>query len=259
MGLSCGKDVQGETHFAFTVVPAADLVTPTSAVVTVNFSQALLLRGAADHITAMAGDLKRQLGQESSANVQYLLQTSVRRALDDLGKTEAEYKKEADLPASASAVDVFFDDIRANYKDALDALLKDSARSARFAPELMRVNLAAVGAPSPLSHGSEAVLESILHHARAFEVAASSRVMTFNLDVYSEPTGATISYRQRLDPPGFKPLDHTTDWHIPNVYHATYLVKFQKSGYVVQTLTFNGGENSSTSITAHVVRKGRTQ
>jgi hypothetical protein len=84
-----------------------------------------------------------------------------------------------------------------------------------------------------------------------------SGYLTFTLEVSSTPDHATVSYRQRLDPE-FKKLDHGTDWHIPNLYHATYLIKFQKPGCEERVITFEGGESNG-PVHADIVCNGRAR
>jgi hypothetical protein len=52
--------------------------------------------------------------------------------------------------------------------------------------------------------------------------------MTFNLDVYSDPKGATISYAERGKEDHL--LDHETDWRVENLPRAVYSIRLQKPG-----------------------------
>ena len=70
--------------------------------------------------------------------------------------------------------------------------------------------------------------------------------MTFNLDVYSTPKGATISYRQRGGE--FHPLDHETDWRIENLARAVYLIRLQKPGYDDKEVQFDAIDSTRTSL-----------
>lgn len=245
--------IKGETHFTFTVEPPVGLVTPTSVAVTVNPSQIDLLRGEADHLKAKAQHLKQQLSSEDLATDQVLLRSSVQDAVSELDKTEAAYKERGMEPSYAKAVDIFFDDIRFGYGQALKTLTAGSGQARQFGPQLERVN-AAQGAASPrLNPASQAVLSSILHNARAYEVVASSGVMTFNLNVYSEPKGAAISYRRTGE--DYHPLDHETDWRIENLPRAVYSIRLQKPGYEDKEVPFDAVDSTSTSIDIRLDRK----
>lgn len=77
--------------------------------------------------------------------------------------------------------------------------------------------------------------------------------MTFNLDVFSEPKGAAISYRLRGGE--YHALDHETDWRIENLTRAVYLIRFQKPGYEDREVTFDAIDSTSTSIDIRLKRK----
>jgi hypothetical protein len=259
MGRFCrSPQVEGDLRFTFDLQPAIGLVTPTSVAVTVNPSQIQLLLGEADRLKAKAQHIRGQLSSENMTANQVLLQNSLQEALADLDKTEEAYKQKGSDQSSARPVNIFFDDIRFDYGEALKTLANQSAQGPQAGPRLERVSAALGGPPPRLSPASQAVLASILHNARAYDVLASSGYVTFTLEVTSTPDHATVSYRQRLDPE-FKTLDHETDWHIPNLYHATYLIRFQKTGCEEQVITFQGGESSSTSLHADLVCKRRAR
>jgi hypothetical protein len=236
-------------------------VTPTSAIVIVNPSQIELLRADADHLRAKAENLSQRLRSGHMVADQELLLENVKEAMGDLDKTEAAYKEREDKgaePSYTQAVNVFFDDIRFEYGDALKSLKRNPALLHQTGPRPVLASSRIGGSPPRLNRASEAVLKSIMHNAKAYDVMASSGKTTFDLEVSSEPTGATVSYRQRIDPE-YKTLDHQTDWRIPNLYHATYLIRFQKSDCEEQVITFQGGESTSTSVHASLVCKGRAR
>jgi hypothetical protein len=246
--------LEGNTHFSFVVEPAPDLVTPTSVDVTVNPSQIQLLRGEADRLRAKAEQLSRQLRSGDTATNQVILQTNLHEAMDDLDKTEVKYKEIGTNPLPAQAVGVFFDDIRFSYGEALRVLANESAQSSATGPRFERVGAALAGPLPRLSHASDAVVASILHNAEAYSVVASSGEMTFTLDVYSDPPGATISYRTRITEYLF--LDHDTDWHIDNLPRAVYLIRLQKTGYEDQERPFDAIKNKGTSIKITLKQSG---
>jgi hypothetical protein len=255
-GTCRGPILEGDTRFAFEVEPAAGLQTPTSANVTVNPSQAQLLRAEAARLTAKANLLKQQLGSEGTAANLAMLRKSVSQEISELVKTQASYKEDGIVPSSERAVNVFFDEIRFNYDQALKALSGSSAQSRLAGPRLERVSMS-LGDSSPLaSSGSDVVLGSFSYNATAYLVAASSATMTFNLEVVSVPKGATVSYKQRTDP-DFTPVGQRTDCQIPNLYRAGYSIRFQKPGYEERLYEFNGQTSADTKITVQLIRKGR--
>jgi hypothetical protein len=244
---------KGDVRFTFTVEPAMGLVMPTSVAVTVNPSQIQLLLAEADRLKAKAEHLRQQLNSKNMAANQVLLRNSVQEATTDLDKTENIYKQKGLDHLSAQAVNIFFDDIRLNYGEALKVLANDSARGAQTGPRLERVS-AVVGGSSPrLNRASQAVLASILHNARAYNVVASSGLITFNLEVSSDPQGASVFYGQRGEK--YHSLYHETDWRIDNLPRAVYLIRFQKQGYVDREVTFDAINNTSSNIHVRLVRK----
>jgi hypothetical protein len=245
--------LEGDVRFTFTVEPALGLVTPTSVAVTVNPSQIQLLIAEADRLKAKALHLRQQLSSENMAANQVLLQSNLKEALADLDRTEASYKEKGLDTSSAQAVNIFFDDIRISYGDALTALAKNMAQVRQAGPRLELVNAAMAGSSPRLNRASAAVLSSIMHNAKAYDVVASSKSMTFNLDVYSEPKGATISYRLRGGE--YHPLDHETDWRIENLTRAVYLIRLQKPGYEDKEVPFDAIDSTSTSIDVRLERK----
>jgi len=239
-------ELEGDLQFALTVDPAPNVVIPTSVAVTVNPSQVQLLLAVADRLKARAQQLKQQLSSEGIAANQALLRNSLFEALADVDSTEAAYKQREREPSAAHAVNVFFDDIRLTYGDALKAISDQSAKLRHTGTLMERVSAFPRGSSLNPDPASEAVLASILHAARACEIVASLKEMTFNLDVFSNPKGATISYRLRGEE--YHPLDHETDWRIENLPRAVYLIRLQKQGYEDKEVTFDAIDSTSTSI-----------
>jgi hypothetical protein len=179
----------------------------------------------------------------------------VQDAKKDVDQTEKNYKQQGGEPSSELAKDIkiFFQDIRNDYADALKEPVKQSAQNIRGeAPfELVRASL---WEPNPpLDPVSEAVLGSILHNAAAYEVVASTRDVKFNLDVYSDPQGASISWKLRGDQ--YTPADHITDWRIENLPIAVYYILLQKRGYADKETRFDASSNTGSSIHVRLERK----
>lgn len=190
-----------ETEFSFTVEPAPTLVSPTAAAVTVNPSQIQLLLGEADLLKGKAKQLEEQLASGSKTSNQELLRNSLLEVNEDLNKTEAAFKAKGVEESSVRDVNDFFDDIRFGYREA-----SKSASLRGNDGQLLRVS----AARSAASLNASRVLKSIRRNADAYDLVASTRALTFNLDVYSEPKGATITYRLRGDE--YHSVDHATDW-----------------------------------------------
>lgn len=244
---------EGDIRFAFTVEPSKGLVTPTSVAVTVNPSQIQLLLAEANRLKAKAEHLRQQLNSENLAVNQVLLRNSVQEAITDLERTEEAYKQRGVDQSSARAVNMFFDDIRLNYGEALNALTKDSARGLQTKLRLELVSRITGGSSPRLGPGAQAVLASILRNAKAYDTVASSGSMTFTVDVYSDPQGASVSYRQRNGE--YRALDHETDWRIENLIRGVWFIRLQKPGYEDTERTVDAMDIEHPSINVHLVRK----
>jgi hypothetical protein len=251
--------MEGDTHATFILEPNKELVTPTSVEVTVNPSQVKLLLVEADHLKAKAQDLRQRLSSADTATKQVLLQTSVQEAKNDLDRTEKIYKEQGGEPSSelAKDINIFFQDIRTDYADALKEPVKQSAQNIRGEAQFELVRASLREPNPPLDPVSEAVVGSVLHNAAAYEVVASTRDIRFNLDVYSDPQGATISWKLRGDQ--YKPVDHDTDWRIENLPIAVYYIRLQKNGYADKETRFDAISNSGSSIHVHLERKQGAQ
>jgi hypothetical protein len=156
-------------------------------------------------------------------------------------------------PSSVRAVNAFFDDIRYEYGEALKILATESGRVGQNGPKLLAVGVALPSSSAHFTRASKAVLKSILHNAKAYDVVATSKSVTFNLEVYSVPDGATISYRQRGGE--YHSVDHVTDWRIENLIRAVYYIRLQKLGFEDNEVTFDAVDSTSTSIKVPLVRK----
>ncbi|MGA2887309.1 MAG: hypothetical protein ABSE51_04605 [Terracidiphilus sp.] len=168
--------LEGDVWFTFNL-EAANLATPTSATVIVNPSQVELLHYEAERLKAKYEHLKQQLSAENMATNHDLLLKNVKDAMDDLKRTETAYKEKEDkgaLPSYAQAIDVFFDDIRLGYDDALKSLGKDSVLLRQSGPRLVLVSSAFGGSALHLKAAQEAVLRSMLHNASAYNFLAAS-------------------------------------------------------------------------------------
>lgn len=234
------------------VEPDIELVTPSSVAVTVNPPQIKLLLTEAERLRTTAQDIERQLSTGNADSNQALLRNSVRDAFIRVAETEATFKQQGIDRATVPAVNTFFDDIRSSYSDALKVFVSDSTQIPKTA-HLEEV-LASIGNPaSQLNTKSEAVIKSILHNANAYDIAAASKELTFSLDVYSEPQGATIAYKLRGDE--YHPLDHETDWHIENLPRAVYTIRLQKAGYLDKEVTYDAIDSTDNGIHVQLERQ----
>jgi hypothetical protein len=241
-------------EFSLTVEPSPGLVTPTAVSATVNPPQIRLLLGEAEKLRAKAKHLEDQLALGNKTADQDLLRSSLREASEDLNKTEETFKRKGVEQSSMQAVNAFFDDIRFDYQDALGTLgSKVAGRGEKDGQLLMRVSAARAGAPPSGSGASLTVLKSIRHNANAYDIVANTKALTFTLEVYSEPDGATISYRRRGGE--YHSVDHDTDWRIENLVRAVWQIRLQKPGFEDSEKDFDAIDSTGTSITIKLRRK----
>jgi hypothetical protein len=234
--------VDGDKQFDFTLEANKALVIPTSAVVTVNPSQAELLSGQVDQLRAKAREL-------TAITDRAVLQNSVVDLQKDIDQTEAEFKSKGDMAnAQAQAANAFFDDIRYTYGEALTALASQSAQARSAKPYLELVTT-----PPRATVMSNPVVTSILHNANAYDVVAETKSLIFTLEVFSSPREATISYRLRGGE--YHYVEHDTDWKIENLPRAVYLVRVQKAGYEDQERPYDAIDSTIPSIKFDLKRK----
>jgi hypothetical protein len=118
-------------------------------------------------------------------------------------------------------------------------------------PRLVHVNGVTGGQSRRVNRASDLVLASIQHNVDAYQIVASSKYLTFDLEVYSDPRGATISYKLRGDE--YKTVEHETDWIIRNIPRAVYFVRLQMQGCKDEEQRFDAITDPGTSI--HVALK----
>jgi hypothetical protein len=245
--------LEGNFRFNFSVKADSGLVTPTSVAVTVNPSQVALLQLEADHLRTKVQRLRQQLSSDNTSASSALLQISVKEALTDLVATESSYKRKGMELSSISAVDAFFDDIRLNYEDVLKSLASASARQSQVNFRLERVTALLEGPKSETSNPSEAVFASILHNAKSYDAVATSQSMTANLEVITEPKGASIYIAKRGL--AYELQDHVTDFRVENLERRVYLIKLHMPGCEDWERQVDAGENSSPFIEHRFVCK----
>lgn len=105
---------------SFQIIPASDLRFPTSAEVTINLSQAQLLRTEASKLERQVQELKAMLS--SPRNSENSLEDAIREALTELDSTETAFRKMATAKLDSDVTGIFFDDLRRTYRDAASTL-----------------------------------------------------------------------------------------------------------------------------------------
>jgi hypothetical protein len=76
---------------------------------------------------------------------------------------------------------------------------------------------------------AQAVLRALEQNELAYKIVADTGTLVFDLDVASNPAGATVSYRRRGDRYHLNPSP--TNTVVRGLPYAIWTVRFQKSGY----------------------------
>jgi hypothetical protein len=242
------RQLFGEDKFAFTVEPPTGIRIPETAAVTVNPAQILLLEGEVDRLTAEASQIRSAIASNSLTQAE--LREKLRTASDALTATQAKYLQHEDPGSSfASQINVFFGDIRRTYENA-DMSLKQISRLEQAAtyPKLEYVSNASLNnSPTAPNSASAVVLAAIQRNVSAYKIVVTTKHLTFNLEVYSEPQGATIYYHSATEDHETK-LAHITDWPIENLTRAYYYFRCHMDGYDDLRQEFDGADDTRTRI-----------
>jgi len=217
------------TKYSFQVIPRTDLVYPTSADVGMRPSQAQLLRTEAIHVQTRIQDLKGQiLEHKSGSKLTSLLRQNVAKAIEALNNTEQQFRSLDSASRQEKDSQVFFDDLRTSYREA-----DQQVKAQEVIPHGSKLLL--VEAPQTKGETAiypvvaQGVLRAFEQNEVAYNTVADAQSLTFDLEVASYPTGATVSFRRRGDE--FKKSPTPTDSTIKALPFAIWLIRFEKDGF----------------------------
>jgi hypothetical protein len=243
-GLSCDVPTLSDVAPFTVAVQGGPLpVVPTMVSVTVHPSQAKLLSGEANRINAKVAKISDQLKSVKFADSERLLFDGLRQALTDVDGTEKMFRQQATPEDSVKAIAAFFDDIRYQYSKPLELIGKTQSAAGEL-PHVMR---ASVNTSQQLKAVSRAVLGSMIHNAKAYELVSASDSLFFDLKVYSDPEGAAISYRHRGEDDYEKASEPTTVL-IRNLEIGVYDIRSKRDGCLEQTVPYDAVANPDRSL-----------
>jgi hypothetical protein len=213
----------------FQIIPTPGLVLPTSADVAISASQGQLLRREATRLQARIQQVKSDVsGLEVASHkgpVTPLLRQALTDSLSALQATQEEFLKLAtNNEDQRPSAEVFFEDLRKSYKDAISSLTRSTTAMPRR-ERLVRVSDRKRGAEPFLS----LALRPMEQNELAFKVVADQGSLVFDLDVDSTPVGATVSYYRKGDSPRANP--DPTRSTIRSLAYAIWIIRFEKAGY----------------------------
>jgi len=224
----------------FKVIPNENLIFPSSAEVYVNPNQQQLLRTAALEIRSRIQTLKNDLAEHQAgpARSEYkVVRSNVEEAMKALDATQAEYRKLAEEKRNDNAEVVFFEDLRTNYDHLLRLLEHGNVRSSHAQSNgwvlVDQQTEASTRQGANESIIALAALRPFEQNELAYNVAATTGSLTFNLTVKSNPEGANICYYRRGDPCHQDP--QKTNTTIMSLPLAIWTVQFQKDGFKTET------------------------
>jgi hypothetical protein len=220
--------------FTFEVIPDKSLVFPTSAEIGINESQAQILRREAIRLQSAIQDLKGRITETGNdPKLVTLLVDEVTSRKSELLKTETEFNRASADERTSQDSNAFFADIRAQYDDVLNSLnspRNTNRRSASNSPATFRLIAATrlIGYPA-LAQGALRVME---HNELAYTTVADADRLTFDLQVESTPSDATISYKRYGSE--FKVSPDKTNATIKSLTFAIWVVSVEAPGYKEQ-------------------------
>lgn len=221
---------------SFQVIAIPNIALPASAQLTLTVSQTQLLRREAVLLQIRLQALKSGFTQNNGSLVAGSVAEALRKKINEellfLSATESRFRALADPQAQLDApASVFFDDLRMSYEDAKSRLKEQSVQS-NWSGLFMLASL-----ESPQTSGdqlrypvlAQAVFRVFEQNEVAYVTVANAGTLTFDLDVSSDPAGATISYRRRGDP--YRQHPDQTNSVIRALPYAIWTVRFQKQGF----------------------------
>jgi hypothetical protein len=221
----------------FQVIPNPNLVFPTSAEITVNLSQAQLLRREAvrleKRIQLLHSTLKEYIQETRKSGLTELLQGNIKEEIEALRTTEADYLKLANPQGQTPFAPIFFDDLRINYEHAL-LLVNGRLSATPKAGSFMLVDnkLTKEDQATTQTLLGLAVLRSFEQNELAYKTVVDVGSLVFNLEINSAPAGASISYYRRGESP--RKNSSPTNSTIHSLPYAIWNIKLEMQGYQVE-------------------------
>jgi hypothetical protein len=217
----------------FKVNANVDLIYPKGAEITVNPSQIQFLRAQSLKLQMKVQELKASLaaldGGTKGTQLTAVLRFSVEEALKSVDESESKFKSLGSSSPEIDYAQVFFADIRLTYQVTLRAIpkTKSTAGTSTF------LKPASTGQRQNVEGGypglAQVVLRAYEQNELAYDQVVETKSLLFNLDVESNPPGASVSIKRRGD--SYKGISHETNTIIPELPLAIWMVRIAKPGY----------------------------
>ena len=172
-----------------------------------------------------------------------VLRVNLKEALAALHSTQSDFTKLASASSNPDTARVFFDDLSINYDEVLQKL-------AYLRKSPANTSVVVNASLSPQSSKKEsygiltmATLRPLEANVLAYNTAAESASLTFDLKVTSTPAGAHISYWRRGDPSHQNYSEPTTAL-ISSLPLAKWFFRLEKPGYKPAEREYNPYQSS---------------
>jgi len=222
------------TPCTFQVIATVKPLLPTNAAVSVNPSQTQFLRKEVLQVQSQVQQLKSQYQEYATSNqmgsIPSLLRTNLSDSEKSLNATQLAFQKLGSNTDQQPHADIFFDDLRRGYRNAISEL---NSSAALAAPRGARLMFVSSGASSPESL-LELALRPLERTELAFRTVADSASLVFDLVVETSPPGATVSYYRQGDAP--RPSSEVTRAIIHGLAYAVWNVRVELPDYKVRVV-----------------------
>jgi hypothetical protein len=193
-----------------------------------------LFRTAAIRLQAQVQNLKAELAQDQDnpQGAEATIRKNINEALQALNTTQTSFRELAGGNAQPEVEQAFFDDLRRSYQDVLNELNPDQQKAGfGSAPVQVSFPSATQNKKSQATYAilARAALRPFEKNELAYNLVADSQSLTFDLDVKSNPEGATICAYRRGD--ACHANADPTNTVLKSLPLAVWIVRFQKPGY----------------------------
>jgi len=238
---------------AFEVVQKSTFTLPTEAKVTISLSQAQLLRREAAKLQSKVEELRSSLDELSqpkkAKDTQEILRQNVVAAEKSLKETEEEFLGLITVPSLRPDAGVFFGDLDITYRTVLAEL-----NASVYQPDAVPVKFQSSSKKTRPTVLAQVVFRAIELNETAYNLVADTGLLTFDLDVRTNPEGASVSYGRRGDKEAdFKSLQDPTNSVIKALAYATWRVRFEKPGYATEIREHNSLTDKNHVVTVELL------
>jgi hypothetical protein len=233
------------TDTTFQVVPKKNLIYPSSAKVRINLNQQQLLRKAAIQLQLQIQNLRGVLAEDrrsSIDSVESVLRRNTQDAIKSLTTTQKSFQELTGTTLPQRADQVFFEDLRTNYEELLDYLDRKNLKSGYNRDSTMLLaNFETQSNNKKRTLDDSLVTLAALHpfeqNELAYNLAADTQSLFFDLTLKSYPEGASVCHYRRGD--GCNLDSEPTNTTIKSLPLAIWTVEFRKAGYKTEKRIHN--------------------